>query len=407
MRLPVLKYRLLFYAFGIIAFIAINKIINASNREVTRTERFLSKNWATENCVTEWSKQIKICNGEFAILNNVLLEPFNSDRTDPNPDPKFTIKCDSLPDVKFQRENHLNKWYDNIICTPNDVVQTKIPVENHLTIMVRRYEYANLYHTMTDFYNVFILIKELGASFNDTNILLWDYHPSGLLDDTWLVLFNRVYSIEDVRPKKVLKKLVWGIIGYNSPMSAFHLPRIPLVEDFSEFFLSRYEIRPKLKLSCERLNILFIWRHDYVAHPNNPSGLIQRKILNEQEILRAVQKSNPRHSVEGVQLDVLPMRKQLQLIAHTDILVGMHGAGLTNTLFLPKHAGLIELFPYVVFQSKWVGAYLHFESIARWRKLKYIPWRNPDKDNQYQQYNTKIHPDVVTDLVSQMKAQIC
>lgn len=40
----------------------------------------------------------------------------------------------------------------------------------------------------------------------------------------------------------------------------------------------------------------------------------------------------------------MPFKEQLEVTANTDILIGMHGAGLTHCLFLPDYAVLFELF---------------------------------------------------------------
>lgn len=44
-------------------------------------------------------------------------------------------------------------------------------------------------------------------------------------------------------------------------------------------------------------------------------------------------------------------RHQLQVIQQTDILIGMHGAGLTHLLFLPDWAAVFELYTLTTFYS--------------------------------------------------------
>ena len=154
-----------------------------------------------------------------------------------------------------------------------------------------------------------------------------------------------------------------------------HLPTIPLVEDFHKFFLHQHGISKKTILDCKSLHLVIIWRRDYVAHPRNPSGRIQRKIANEDQLLREANRTGLFSSITGIQLDNLSMKKQLLFISNTDILAGMHGAGLTHTLFLPNHAGLIELFPKYFFEMD------HFKSLAQWPRLHYIRWKNTDQKN--------------------------
>ena len=40
----------------------------------------------------------------------------------------------------------------------------------------------------------------------------------------------------------------------------------------------------------------------------------------------------------------MDINKQINIIANTDILIGVHGNGLTNLLWLPKHGTTIEMF---------------------------------------------------------------
>ncbi|KAL4226680.1 hypothetical protein ACF0H5_014661 [Mactra antiquata] len=268
------------------------------------------------------------------------------------------------------------------------------------TIAVTRYEYANFYHTLTDFYNTYILIQSFNISSNNLTILLIDGHPSGQLDKTWTVLFGRVIRAGMLTKPAMFENLVWGISGYDSVMNTHSSNDLPLVEEFKQFVYQRYQLRTRRKLNCKKLNILAIFRRDYVAHPRNPTGRVSRKIKNEEEMLDAIKVLLPSHNVKGSQIDLLDMDKQLELIAKTDILIGMHGAGLSHTLFLPQHAGLVELFP-----DYWYD--IHFKAMARWRRLKYKVWKNINSSNELSDYYTLVDGKGIAETVFEMKRDIC
>ena len=113
-------------------------------------------------------------------------------------------------------------------------------------------------------------------------------------------------------------------------------------------------------------------------------------------MIKALKVKFYQHNVTGVQMDSLDMHKQLSLISKTDILIGMHGAGLTHTLFLPKHAGVIEILPLTF------GTGTHFSSIAKWRRLHYAKWRNNKMENEISDYETKVEPDKLINMVESM-----
>jgi len=228
-------------------------------------------------------------------------------------------------------DNHLNAWIRSVLLTRHDAAVTDVDNRPRFTIAVTRYEYANLYHTMTDWYNAFLLVCFFNETADATEILFVDAHPTGSLDPVWRRLFRRTLRLSDLssdRPTS-FKRLVWGWLGYNSLMTIYqNSPTPPLIEEFRSFFLSAYGVPAARTLTgrpdCDgmQLSVLFIWRRDYVAHPRNPECSVTRKIANEDELLRRVKSQLPRARVTGVQIDLHPMSEQLSLVADTDILIG-------------------------------------------------------------------------------------
>ena len=96
-------------------------------------------------------------------------------------------------------------------------------------------------------------------------------------------------------------------------------------------------------------------------------------------------------------MDLLSMRDQLNLVVRTDILVGMHGAGLSHALFLPSHAGVIEFYP-----TYYGTINVHFMKFAQWRKLHYLQWVNRDARLEKNWETTQIPPEVLLAHMHQM-----
>lgn len=312
----------------------------------------------------------------------------------------FQVACSQRPSYIFNGENHLTKWMYSI--ATHDVKQVADQVISDFTIAITRYEYANLFHTMTDWYNAFLIMQFFNHSSFSTNILIVDAHPYGALDSVWNQLFNSTVRLAGLPARTHFKNLVWGILGYNSLMKIYVSPNPPLLEDFRDFFLSAYNINAQRLIDCKRLNILFIWRHNYLAHPRNPTGFVSRKIHNEEQLVRYVKRRHSESVVTGLQIDAYSMRQQLQFIADADILVGMHGAGLTHAVFLQKRAALIELVP-----NYWSPMAEHFKAICVWRGLIYKQWFNSDPRNEFPDQSTNIPPEIMNTLIKNTIRELC
>lgn len=311
----------------------------------------------------------------------------------------FALKCPAKIQYLFKNKDHLKTWLD-VLDTDTETVAKA--VKRRWTIAVMRYEYANLYHTMTDYYNAFLMTVKFNLDPAETDILFIDGHPKGALDSTWHTLFRSITRAGTITEPVLYTNLIWNILGYYSPLNEHDSPDIPLLESFRQFFLSRHGVNPEKKLSCDNLSVLFLWRRDYLAHPRNPSGKVSRKIKNEDELVSSVQDLLPGHDVRGIQIDKLTMAEQLQMISETDILIGMHGAGLSHTLFLPIHAGLIELFP-----TYWPSANKHFRAMAQWRHLHYLVWANTEQSRELPDKYTLVDKDAVVKMVHEMHHKIC
>ena len=311
--------------------------------------------------------------------------------------------------------NDMNDWLQNIeLLNENIAITSEVDYVTRFTVAVIRYEYVNMYHTVAEMYNVFLTALFFGKKPSDVHILWVDGHPKGSLDVVWMTLFSSANRISSLSKPTVFKDIAWSMVGPHSPIHCHTNKQLLLAKEFRDFFLSRHSIEPnEYKLDCSHLTVLFVWRRDYVAHPRNPAGIVSRKISNEQELLDAVESLNSKMpinskmaakiflSVKGIQLDILDMQAQLRLISVTDVLIGMHGAGLTHALFLPSHAALIELFPTYWATGK------HFASMATWRKLHYERWVNSNPANELPNHLTKIPATEVTRMVVNSIKKMC
>ncbi|XP_023931081.1 beta-(1,2)-xylosyltransferase-like [Lingula anatina] len=302
--------------------------------------------------------------------------------------------------TKYHGKGHLKDWIESVSIKKNHPNPQLTTVNKNFTIAVTRYEYVNWYHSMTDFYNAFLMMKFFRKQPDEISVLLIDAHPQGNLDEVWVTLFGNSKRLSETDRLVTYREMVWNPMGYNSMMNQHVRKTIPLIDEFREFFLQRYHVSTSKNLNCDKLDVLFIWRHDYVAHPRNPSGSILRKIYNEDEIISAVKSEFPAFNVQGIQMDQLKLKDQLELVAKTDILVGMHGAGLTHTLFLPKHGGLIEIFPQY---SNVMG---HFRSLSNWRGIHYAFWKNSDVTLEHRNHFTEIPTAVVIKQIQDMAKRI-
>jgi len=205
---------------------------------------------------------------------------------------------------------------------------------------------------MTDVYTVYALCRFVQQDPKSVRILFLDAHPKGNLDILWSQLFHSFTRLGQLKNVSAIlyKELIFS---QPQPHSEIDLQqnrrKAPsFFFDFREHFLKQFNINYQINsnLNCESLNIFFLVRRNYVAHPRNPSGKVSRQLSNEKEILHELKMKFSKHSninFSSNHFEHLSIEEQLNIIVQTDIFVGMHGAGLTHVLFLKSNRALIEL----------------------------------------------------------------
>jgi len=70
-----------------------------------------------------------------------------------------------------------------------------------------------------------------------------------------------------------------------------------------------------------------------------------RKLLDEDMHMEAIRKAIPHIKLSVVDFATIPFAEQLKIVRGTDLLVGVHGAGLTHLMFLQPGSVVLELLP--------------------------------------------------------------
>ena len=312
-------------------------------------------------------------------------------------------------------------------------VQSTTPCDAFIerpALFVTRYEYANLYHTYTDWYSAYqAAMVAFGGDkvlMETLDIFFLDGHAKTTVDEGWKLLFPKA-NIQFVgslsKAKHCYRHAILVPAGYRAPISIDALEdsrqspmtcvyvygcgettwqadfRARMVQhslmqlesqneqwryrELAEWMSTtvRRELFPvpaatstsataiNATNSKSSLRILLVSRQDYYSHPRM-DGRVTRKIANERDLMAFVESGvsqmefrNKLHvdsiEINRIVLEEHTVSEQILMFEQADIVVGMHGAGLTHILVARPGTLLIELKPPGFTAQK------HFEYMAR------------------------------------------
>ncbi|KAL3836292.1 hypothetical protein ACJMK2_021729 [Sinanodonta woodiana] len=281
-----------------------------------------------------------------------------------------------------------------------------ITVFSNFTIAFRRGDYANMHQYTMNTFNMFLVMVALRKQPKEITILIVDDAPQTFaFDQAWERAYGPTIHAGHIKSPVLFKNVAWNIHEPFSPMAQYKENEVHYLEDFRSFFIQQHGLNPDYPLDCTRPHVTVIFRRNKVYHLGNIEGNVGRKILNEAEIVSAIKSVIPNVYIRAPLLEVYPMGEQLSIISSTDILVGMHGAGMSHTMYLPRHAGVLEMFPKDFKVNRpW---YCVYEAICRWRKLHYISWENRNSSIELPFDQIAIPLEMVVANVKMLYEKIC
>jgi hypothetical protein len=209
-------------------------------------------------------------------------------------------------------------------------------------------------------------------------VLFLDGHSKGTLDNMWTKLFGESVYVKHLPAGKVcFKQFALVHPSYSSGLG------VPLMtnkgacansdhlQEFKKHVLHSFDV-PRISTSAlsassgeQQVHVALVLRGDYMAHPRLKAVTAKRKISNEKEVVAALQ-ALPGMQVDIVRLEQLSMQEQLRKIHEADVVVGVHGAGLSHVLFMHDGAKVVEILP------NGFGGRFHFEFMAHWSGHPYV-----------------------------------
>ncbi|XP_061946981.1 beta-1,2-xylosyltransferase [Populus nigra] len=285
------------------------------------------------------------------------------------------------------------------------------------TLLVTRFEYANLFHTITDWYSAYVASRVTDLPYRP-HLIFVDGHSRTPLEGTWKALFSSVRYAKDFSGSVCLRHAVLVPLGYETALfkgltekincqgaSAHDLWQNPddqktaRLSEFGEMIRAAFDFpvsRHRAEKPFSGHNVLFVRREDYLAHPRHV-GKVESRLSNEQEVFDSLQTWVSNHLECKVNLinglfAHMSMKEQVRAVQDASVIIGAHGAGLTHIVSATPKTIILEI----------ISSYFrrpHFQLIAEWKGLEY---HAINLDGSY------AHPSVVIDRFSRiMKSLGC
>ncbi|XP_043689654.1 beta-1,2-xylosyltransferase-like [Telopea speciosissima] len=257
------------------------------------------------------------------------------------------------------------------------------------TLLVTRFEYANLFHTVTDWYSAYVASRVTGLP-NRPHVVFLDGHCKAPLEETWEALFSSLKYAKSFSGPICFRHAILSPLGYETTLfkgltedincqgaTAHDLwqnpndQRTARLSEFGELIRAAFGFpvnrnqQPKL---VSGHNILFVRREDYLAHPRH-GGKVESRLSNEQEVFDALKIWAINHSKCKVNLinglfAHMSMKEQVRAIQDASVIIGAHGAGLTHVISATPNTVILE-----IISSQYRRP--HFALISQWRGLEY------------------------------------
>lgn len=256
------------------------------------------------------------------------------------------------PTITFYNGEKIESYSSPENCGYGPVRQFDKPV-----IMVNRFDIFNIYEMFHSLLNTFILTKLFSLEKNEFTIMFVDGGEKTKLNDDMFGVFTTDLYYGD---KDACYKFNNGVFKSSAEFTSIlvtkhgalkgrgtnHHCRSALLRDYvamvKEHFDVKFDDKYYLKHS-EGPKILWSSRGVHARGNSNKNYKPSRMLIDEKELLTELRQRTG-YDIKVVDFGHLTAEESIRVVSESDVMVGVHGAGLMWSAFLPRHGGLVEIF---------------------------------------------------------------
>ncbi|PNY21913.1 6-hydroxy-D-nicotine oxidase [Tolypocladium capitatum] len=279
---------------------------------------------------------------------------------------QFRLACDlraltpeetarGVPVVPYQLSRY---WYDTgpgVVMDEAVLLDNSTPLQGssqRTTILVQREGAGNVWHVLMELMSLTWSLDVLQISIDAetgepfvlpnagemTQVVLTDQHEDGIFVDLWKLFakmpIRRIHELDASEPVSDIVIPFSG--GSNTLWQGDWVDLLcrdsALVKTFVSRVLAHYNMASPVK-DGKKVVVTYTRRTN------------TRKLIDEAEHMEALRKQVPHMKLNVVDFSLLPFYEQLKVARETDLLIGVHGAGLTHLMFLQPGSAVIEILP--------------------------------------------------------------
>jgi protein O-GlcNAc transferase len=217
----------------------------------------------------------------------------------------------------------------------------------NFTILLKREGESNPWHCLLEIWSMTMTLDILRmanpplfstADAVNTQIIILDERENGPYWDLWTIFAKRPpLRIKDLTETTKFENVIVPLAGATNPLwsgdwEPHPCERSELLHVFSQRALQFYGVNDQGPHDGD-LMVTFIDRKE------------GRKLVNQEAYLQELETTIPHLNIQAIDFTAIDFRRQLEIIRKTDILVGVHGAGLTHGMFLREGSVMVEILP--------------------------------------------------------------
>ena len=223
------------------------------------------------------------------------------------------------------------------------------------SILIKREENLNnLWHRLMELFSLFMTLDVLQMTRNpatnkpyfsnedmeNTQVVILDDIGADPYMELWSLFARKpIIKLSDLGAESPsLGNVIVPLAGGSNPMwsgdwELHSCDHSELLRVFTKRVLDFYNVNDEPLAADRPLVLTFIDRKE------------KRLLVNKEEYISILKSKFPAVKIELVDFAAFSFTEQLKIIRRTDILVGVHGAGLTHGMFMPPGSTMVEILP--------------------------------------------------------------